>query len=100
MATQQKDLTQLQSIVSHNIRFFYEVDKDGNKVLKHILVGSSKNILEVPTDGITIDVVPPDSVGTEQIEDGSILRQDLHDDVRGGLVGGYTDDDETLTIGE
>lgn len=93
MATQ-KELKQLESIVSHNIRFYYSVDKNGNKVLRHILVGTRKNLLAVPDEDITIDVVPENSVGSEQIADGSIQLQDLSDDVKEQMKNEFATDDE------
>lgn len=79
MATE-KDLSRMNSIVSKNTRYFYEIDKEGNKVLRHILISSTQNILQVPADGVTIDVVPDDSVGTEQIKDGGVQMADLSPD--------------------
>jgi len=67
----------MRSIPANNVRFFYETDDSGNKILRHILVGSARNILQMPADGITIDTVPPDSVGSGEIKDGSIQSEDL-----------------------
>ena len=38
----------------------------------------------------------PDTVGTEQIIDGAVEEQDLHDDVKAKIQKTYDQDDETL----
>ena len=76
-----EDIKQMKSIVSKNARYFYEEDEQGNKVLRHILIGSQANVLTVP-DGVTIDVVPDNSVGTDQIKDGSVKLDDLSEEVK------------------
>lgn len=77
MATK-ADIKKMPSIVSKNTRYFYEVDKQGNKIIRHILIGSPENILQIPSDGhITIDTLPADSVGSEQIENESVEMEDL-----------------------
>ena len=46
-----------------------------------------------PADGITIDTVPPDSVGTEQIVDESVTMDDLHPDVKDSIADRVTSDE-------
>lgn len=81
------------SIVSKNTRYYYEIDKDGNKVLRHILIGTPDLILQVPADGVTIDVVPPNSVGTEEIKDQSVQLEDLAPEVTDQMADRVTQDD-------
>ena len=38
----------------------------------------------------------PDSVGTEELKDGAVEMQDLHDDVKDKIQKTYDEDDETL----
>ena len=73
------------------LHFYYEIDKDGNQVLRHIRV--QQRTFEVPADGITIDVVPPNSVGTEQIEDESVKMVDLHPEVKDSIADRVTKDE-------
>ena len=73
------------------LHFYYEIDKDGNQVLRHIRV--QQRTFEVPADGITIDVVPPNSVGTEQIEDESVMMDDLHPEVKDSIADRVTKDE-------
>ena len=51
---------------------------------------------EYEFDGGGSGPLPPDSVGTEQIIDGAVEMQDLHDDVRAKIQKTYDEDDETL----
>ena len=73
------------------LHFYYEIDKDGNQVLRHIRV--QQRTFEVPADGITSDVVPPNSVGSEQIEDESVMMDDLHPEVKDSIADRVTKDE-------
>lgn len=84
----------LPSIQEGNQRYYYK-EKDGKNLLMGSIVGKRHLIIRFP-EGSTIDVVPPDSVGTEQIIDGAVKMQDLHDDVRAKIEKTYDEDDETL----
>lgn len=78
MATQ-KDLSHLRHLlVPASMHFYYETTDDGTNILRHIRV--NQRTFQVPADGVTIDTVPPDSVGTEQIADGSVQMEDLSPD--------------------
>lgn len=75
------DLTKLEHMyVNGPLHFYYDTDKDGRRVLCHIRF--HQHGFEVPADGVTIDVVPADSVGSEQIKDEGVEMQDLSKDVR------------------
>lgn len=93
------DLTKLKhALVNAPLHFYYEVTTDGAEVLRHIRVQQRK--FDVPADGVTIDVVPPDSVGTEQIEDGSVQLQDLTPEAREAMENSFaTDDDVRSALG-
>lgn len=70
------DLSKLRhALVNSPLHFYYEVGADGTRVLRHIRV-QQKNF-KVPADGVTIDVVPPNSVGSDEIKDGSVQAEDL-----------------------
>lgn len=87
-----EDLSKMQHYLAYPpLHFYYEIDKNGKQVLRHIRV--QQRSFEVPADGITIDVVPPDSVGTEQIEDGSIMMDDLNKDVKDNIADRVSSDE-------
>jgi predicted transcriptional regulator len=87
-----KDLSKLQHYLANSpLHFYYDIDKEGNRVLRHIRV--QQHNFEVPADGITIDTVPPDSVGTEQIIDKSVKMEDLNPEVTDSIADRVTQDD-------
>jgi len=73
------DFKGLDSILEGNQRYYFE-RKDGQNFLRGAIVGNRHLVIRFP-EGSTI-VVPPDSVGTEQIKDGAVEMQDLHEDVK------------------
>lgn len=85
----------MHTLVNAPLHFYYEVTTDGTNVLRHIRVQQRK--FDVPADGVTIDVVPPDSVGTEQIEDGSLQLQDLSPEAREAMENNFATDAEVRT---
>lgn len=78
-------------LVNAPLHFYTETADDGTEVLRHIRV--QQRVFNVPADGITIDTVPPDSVGSRQIEDGSVQLEDLNKEVLDNMVGRVTQDD-------
>ena len=89
METQQqlKDLSKLEHTLAYPpLHLYYERMKDGTRMLRHIRV--NQRTYEVPTDGsgITIDVLPADSVGTREIRDKSIEMADLSEDARDQII--------------
>ena len=82
-------------LVPSTLHFYYETQDDGTNVLRHIRV--NQRTFDVPADGVTIDVVPPDSVGTEQIEDGSLQLQDLSPEAREAMENKFATDAEVRT---
>ena len=93
------DLTKLKhALVNAPLHFYYEETDDGASVLRHIRVQQRK--FDVPADGVTIDVVPPDSVGTEQIKDETVELQDLSPSAREAMENNFaTDDDVRSALG-
>lgn len=77
MATQ-TDLTKLSHILAHQLHLYYEKQEDGTAVLRHIRANS--HVLEVPSDGITIDTLPPDIVGPEQLQTGSVGTRQIENE--------------------
>lgn len=76
-----KDLSQLEHYLANTpLHFYYDKKEDGTQVLRHIRVQQRK--FEVPADGITIDTLPANSVGTEQIKDEGVQMQDLSREVK------------------
>lgn len=65
------------------------------KVLNKIIIdmGGNEYVFEGGGGG---SQPAPNSVGTEELKDGAVEMQDLHDDVKGKLQKTYDKDDETL----
>lgn len=82
-------------LVPSTLHFYYETQDDGTNVLRHIRV--NQRTFDVPADGVTIDVVPPDSVGTEQVDDGSLQLQDLSPEAREAMENNFATDAEVRT---
>jgi len=87
-----RDLSKMNHyLVNAPLHFYTERADDGTEVLRHIRV--QQRTFDVPADGVTIDTVPPDSVGTSQIEDGSVMMDDLHPEVKESIPGRVTKND-------
>lgn len=101
MATNKTDLSKLNhTLVNAPLHFYSEVLADGTEVLRHVRV--QQRTFAAPTDGsgITIDVVPPDSVGSAQIEDGSVQMADLSPEAREAMENQFaTNDDVKAALG-
>lgn len=82
------DFRGLESIQEGNQRYYYKSEDGKNKLIGSI-VGKRHLVIRFP-DGSTIDVVPPDSVGTQQIVDDSVEMEDLNQRVKDKML---TDDD-------
>ena len=78
-------------LVNAPLHFYTETADDGTEVLRHIRV--QQRGFNVDEDGITIDTLPPDSVGTQQIEDGSVMLDDLNPEVKDSIADRVTQDD-------
>jgi hypothetical protein len=76
------DFKGLESIQEGNQRYYYKV-KDGQNLLIGSIVGKRHLVIRFP-EGSTIEVVPPDSVGTEQIKDGAVKQEDLDPEIEAG----------------
>lgn len=94
------DLTKLKPalVPAGTSMYFYYEEKDGARLLRHIRI--NRCTYGIPADGVTIDVVPPDSVGSDQIEDGSVQMQDLSPEAREAMENQFaSDDDVKATLG-
>lgn len=78
-------------LVNTPLHFYTEVAEDGTEVLRHIRV--QQRVYNVPADGVTIDTVPPDSVGTQQIVNSSVQLEDLNKEVLDNMADRVTEDD-------
>ncbi len=78
-------------LVNAPLHFYTETADDSTEVLRHIRV--QQRVFNVPTDGITIDTLPPDSVGSRQIEDGSVQLEDLNKEVLDNMADRVTQDE-------
>ena len=83
-----EDFRGLDSIQEGNQRYYYK-QKGGKNLLIGCIVGKRHLIIRYP-EGSTIDVVPPDSVGTAQIQDDAVEMEDLNQKVKDKML---TDDD-------
>jgi hypothetical protein len=86
------DFRGLESIQEGNQRYYYKRE-DGKSLLYGAIVGKRHMVIRYP-EGSTIDV-PPNSVGTEQIKDGAVEMEDLHNDVQRKLNSAV--DQQTMT---
>lgn len=75
-----EDFRGLDSIQEGNQRYYFK-QKDGRNLLYGSIVGKRHLVIRFP-EGSTIDIVPPNSVGTEQLRDGAVEMNDLHEDVQ------------------
>jgi hypothetical protein len=91
------DFRGLDSIQEGNQRYYYK-QKDGQNLLIGCIVGKRHLVIRFP-EGSTIDVVPPSSVGTDQIVDGSVQPQDMSDDVRNRHTPKYDEQGEGIKLG-
>ena len=91
------DFKGLDSIQEGNQRYYYK-QKGGQNLLIGAIVGKRHLVIRFP-EGSTIDVVPPSSVGTDQIVDGSVQSQDMSDDVRNRLTPKYDEQGEGIKLG-
>ena len=80
------DFKGLDSIQEGNQRYYYKT-KDGENLLVGCIVGKRHLVIRFP-EGSTIDVVPPDSVGTEEIKDDSVQLEDLNQTVKDTMLTG------------
>lgn len=78
------DFRGLESIQEGNQRYYYKTVDGQNKLIGSI-VGKRHLVIRFP-EGSTIDVVPPDSVGSEQIMDGSVQAEDLSEGVKDAMI--------------
>lgn len=86
------DFKGLESIQEGNQRYYYK-QKDGQNLLIGSIVGKRHIVIRFPA-GSTIDVVPPNSVGTEELKDGGVEMEDLNDDVKDTML---TSDDRVTS---
>jgi hypothetical protein len=78
------DISSLKHVLAQQLHLYYEPQDDGTNVLRHIRV--HQRTFNVPSDGITIDTLPDDFIGSEHIKDGTVQEQDLSQQLKSGLV--------------
>lgn len=91
------DFRGLESIQEGNQRYYYK-QKDGKNLLIGSIVGKRHLVIRYP-EGSTIDVVPPNSVDSDAIKDGTVQSQDMSDDVRNRLTPKYDEQGEGIKLG-
>lgn len=88
------DSTQLKHVLASQLHLYYERKDDNTCVLRRIRAYGRS--IEMPDDGVIIDELPDNIVGSEQIKDDSIGINDLNQQVResigtGGVVAKESD---------
>jgi len=78
------DISNLKHVLAQQLHLYYEPQDDGTNVLRHIRV--HQRTFNVPSDGITIDTLPDDIIGSEHIKDSSVQEQDLSQQLKSSLV--------------
>lgn len=73
------DFKGLDSIQEGNQRYYYK-EKDGQNLLIGSIVGKRHLVIRFP-EGSTIDVIPPNSVDSDAIKDGSVKHEDLDPEI-------------------
>ena len=91
------DFRGLESIQEGNQRYYYK-QKGGQNLLIGSIVGKRHLVIRFP-EGSTIDVIPPSSVDSDSIVDGSVQSQDMSDDVRNRLTPKYDEQGEGIKLG-
>ena len=86
------DFRGLDSIQEGNQRYYYK-QKDGQNLLIGSIVGKRHLVIRYP-EGSTIDIVPPDSVGSEQIINDTVGMEGLNRNVEEKML---TDDDRVTS---
>ena len=76
------DFKGLESIQEGNQRYYYKT-VDGQNLLVSAIVGKRHLVIRFP-EGSTIDVIPKDSVGTDEIKDGGVHQEDLDPEIEAG----------------
>ena len=71
-----EDFKGLPSLPDGNRRLYYRQNEDGTRTLYGEVITKSRIVIRYPA-GSTIDIIPPDSVGSEQIENESVEMEDL-----------------------
>lgn len=80
-----EDFRGLPSLPDGNRRIYFRPNEDGSNTLVGEIIPKSRIIIRYPA-GSTIDVVPPNSVGTEQIENESVEMEDLSPEVKANMA--------------
>lgn len=78
------DISSLKHVLAQQLHLYYEPQADGTNVLRHIRV--NQRTYNVPSDGITIDTLPDDIIGTEQIKNDTVEMEDLSQAAKDSLV--------------
>ena len=75
-----EDFKGLPSLPDGNRRIYFRQNNDGSKTLVGEIIPKSRIVIRYP-QGSTIDIIPPDSVGSGEIKDGSIQSEDLASEI-------------------
>lgn len=77
-----EDFKGLESIQEGNQRYYYKT-VDGQNLLVGSIVGKRHLVIRFP-EGSTIDVIPKNSVGSDEIIDGGVHQEDLDPEIEAG----------------
>ena len=74
----------MKHMLASQLHLYYETQEDGTNVLRHIRVHQRN--FEVPSEGISIDSLPDNFIGSEQIKDGTVEMADLSQSAKNSFV--------------
>lgn len=80
-----EDFRGLPSLPDGNRRIYFRPNEDGSNTLVGEIIPKSRIVIRYPS-GSTIDVIPPSSVGSDEIKDGSVEMEDLSPDVKANIA--------------
>lgn len=90
MATTTENTPQLEHTIASVLHLYYEEQPDGKRILRHIKAHGKEYTTPADGSGITIDVVPPNTIGSEEIINDSVGMEDLKPEVRDAIMAGGT----------
>lgn len=75
-----EDFKGLPSLPDGNRRIYFRPNDDGSKTLVGEIIPKSRIVIRYPA-GSTIDIIPPNSVGSQEIRDGGVQMEDLNPEI-------------------
>ena len=82
-----EDFKGLLSVPDGNRRIYFRPQSDGTNILYGEIIAKGKIVIRYP-EGSTIDIVPPNSVASEQIVNEAVEMEDLSKGVKSTMMTG------------